>query len=82
MAGHVPRAGFLKWVRPQVFPLTKTIKGGKKVKTSPTVPEYGDKRIASDCRRCRGYMLHDFQWAGKNKNAPKSDDDEWLAASF
>ena len=82
MSGHVPRAGFLKWVRPQVFPLTKTGKGGKTVKTSPTVPIYGDKRVASDYRRCRGYMLHDFQWAGKGTSGSKSEEDALMSPSF
>ena len=82
MAGHVPSTEFLKWVRPQIFPLTKTGKWGKNVKTSLTVTSYDDRRIASDCRRCCGYMLHNFQWAGKGTSVAKSEDDELMAPSF
>ena len=46
------------------------------------MPSYGDKRIASDCRRCRGYMLHDFQSAGKGTSGAKSEKDELMAPSF
>ena len=78
MIGHVPKAGFLKWMRPKVFPWKKMGRPGTTpVLVSPTVPTYTPSQIAADCRRCRSYMLHDFAWYGGRSSAadsPEVDD--------
>lgn len=43
------------------FSSTKSTKGGEKVRYLPTMPDYSIKQIASSCRSCHGFMLHDFQ---------------------
>ena len=62
MIGYVLKAGFLKWMRPLVFPWKKTGRAGTKpVLVFPNVPTYTTKQIGVNCCWCRSYMLHNFE---------------------
>ena len=77
MIGYVPKAGFLKWMRPHVFPWKKMGQAGAKAMlVSSNMPTYTTSQIAADCRRCRSYMLHDFAWygcRGRDAESPEVD---------
>ena len=73
MIVHVPKAVFIKWMRPKVFPWKKMGRPGTKpVLVSPAVPTYTPSQIAADCRQCRSYMLHNFAWYGGRGSAAVS----------